>query len=185
MSLFIFTACSKQVVKETDSVSLNEKQVSIKVPEKYKSFQNSIETFFEPLKKSESGEWLDSHKEEGQTFEEYINSDSILPDEKRRIIYIQPLGTFNKKQLKIINLVSEFIGKFYNLETKILKNKEFEKPMSLANHRIHPQFKIKQIRTGYILNDLLLPNLPEDAAAQISFTYILTRIITLFLVRLV
>ena len=38
------------------------------------------------------GEWLAEHPEPGQTFQQYVRSQPVVPDKKRRVIYVQPLG---------------------------------------------------------------------------------------------
>ncbi len=158
------TANNSNKTQNTDSEKLK------KVPEKYQKLIKKLEPFFYPLGKPEADEWLANFKESGQTFEQYLNGKPTLPTEKRRKIYIQPLGKFDRKQTKIIKLTAWFLEQFYNLPTELLEEKDFDHPLSLANHRIHPQFKNRQIRTGFILDEILRPNLPDDAAALISFT---------------
>ena len=117
-----------------------------------------------------AGEWLASFPENGQTFEQYINGNPTLPTETRNKIYIQPIGKFDREQKKVIGFTAEYMKLFFNLPVKLLSEKQFEEPLSLENYRIHPEWKIKQIRTGFVLEKILLPELPEDAAAMIAFT---------------
>jgi len=64
------------------------------------------------------GEWLSQHGEPGQTFEQYLKSNPILPTANRRTIYIQPLGDFGAKQREVISLTAEYIGIYLNLPVK-------------------------------------------------------------------
>jgi hypothetical protein len=41
----------------------------------------------------------------------------------------------------------------------------FEKSLPSINYRVNPYSKQKQVRTGYVLDEVLAPNLPNDAAA--------------------
>lgn len=166
---FLTLAC-KKTVEPKQSVIAPENQNSTEVPEQYQKYINSIEPFFKTLDEPLADEWLASFPENGQTFEQYINENPTLPTETRNKIFIQPIGKFDKKQMKIIEFTAEYMESFYNLPVKLLNVKNFEEPLSLENYRIHSQWKIKQIRTGYILEKILLPELPEDAAALIAFT---------------
>ena len=53
------------------------------------------------------GEWLAEHKEEGQTFEEYIAGRPVTPTGKRNIIYVQPLGEFTEAERKVVKLTAD------------------------------------------------------------------------------
>ena len=130
----------------------------------------SVEPFFKPMNEPQPDEWLASFKENGQTFDEYLNFQPTLPTEKRKTIYIQPLGKFTEKQSRVVELATEFIGEFFGLPVKLLETKQFEKALAPANFRVYPQWKSRQILTGYITDKLLQPNLPSDAAALIAFT---------------
>lgn len=142
----------------------------VEVSAEYQKLIKSLEPFFEPMQPPEADEWLANFKENGQTFEEYINQNPTLPTAQRQTIYIQPLGNFNAKQSRAIERTSEFLGLFYGLSVKKLPVKKFAKPLSMKHTRNNPFDKQEQIRTGYILDELLIPNLPADAAALIAFT---------------
>ncbi|MEJ7860093.1 MAG: archaemetzincin [Pyrinomonadaceae bacterium] len=122
------------------------------------------------MSKPKPDEWLANFKEDGQTFEQYINSSPLLPTADRKILYIQPLGKFDQNQMKIIELTADYMRVFFNLPVKLLNVKTFAKPLSLKNFRIDKFSQDSQIRTGYILDEVLLPELPPDASALIAFT---------------
>lgn len=130
----------------------------------------SIEPFFKPMGPPKPDEWLASFHEDGQTFEQYISGSPTLPTDRRRTIYIQPLGKFNAEQKKILDIAGNYLESFFGLPVRLLETKTFKKPMSWQNYRFNMFLKHKQVRTGYIRDELLLPNLPEDAAAMIAFT---------------
>ena len=150
-----------------------------------------IEPFFKPMGRPGTSDWLASHNEPGQTFEEYFDADPAKPIEERQKIYVLPLGTFNAKQQKIIAITAGYLEEFYDLPVEqmppraLLKSarqqgRNTQPPdQALANARAStPQADSRraritgqiQIRTGYILNDVLKPILPKDAAALIAFT---------------
>ncbi len=117
----------------------------------------------------QGGDWLLSHPESGQTFAEYLHGRPNIPDAKRRTLYIQPLGEFSKGQRKVIDLAADFIGRFYGLPVKMLKDLPLTVIPDKAR-RAHPTSGDKQILSTYVLNDLLKPRLPADAFAMIAFT---------------
>lgn len=121
------------------------------------------------LEKTRPGDWLATHPEAGQTFDQYRVSNPVLPDAKRKIIYIQPLGEMTASQKKIVALTADYMHRFFNLEVKIRE----PLPLSLIPEkarRIHPEWREPQLLTSYILNSVLKPRLPDDALAMIAFT---------------
>jgi archaemetzincin len=121
------------------------------------------------LGKPGPGDWLANHREDGQTYDEYVLSNPVRPAARRRVIYIQPLGEFTDTQRKIIQLTAEFMGICYQLPVRVRK----DLPMSLIPQRarrVHPQWKVPQVLSTYVLKDVLKPRLPADAVAMIAFT---------------
>lgn len=121
------------------------------------------------LGKPRPGEWLSVHAEPGQTYGQYVRDRPVKPDRRRRVIYVQPLGDFDRTQRKIINLTAEFLGIYFDLPVKIQK----EQPLAIIPQqarRAHPAWGDEQILSTYVLHEVLQPNLPEDACVLIAFT---------------
>lgn len=121
------------------------------------------------LPKPQPTDWLAEHPEAGQTFAEYLLENPITPRGKRNTIYVQPLGEFSETQRRIMTLTSEFIEFYFNMPVKT--QKDF--PLSMipgSARRVHPEWGVPQILTGYVLDDILKPRLPEDAIAYIALT---------------
>jgi len=115
------------------------------------------------------GDWAYHHKEPDQTFEQYVDANPSVPTEKRKYIYLCPLGRFTDKQREIIELTSRFLGIYFALQVKV----QDPLPLSLipgAARRIHPEWGNVQLNTGYILREILLPRVPDDACAVIALT---------------
>jgi uncharacterized membrane protein YkgB len=51
---------------------------------------------YEPIPVPMPGDWLYEHPENGQTFNDFVNSNPNRPDGKRNKIYLQPLGDFRR-----------------------------------------------------------------------------------------
>ena len=129
-----------------------------------------IEPFFKPMGKPKAYDWLGSHNEPGQTFEQYINSNPTLPTAERRTIFVLPLGKFTAQQKKVIDLTAGYLEAFYGLPVKELSPQELKPPSDAKDKRQNPYTKAVQTRTGYILDTILTPQLPKDAAALIALT---------------
>ncbi len=127
-----------------------------------------IEPFFKVMGKPGNSDWLGSHNEPGQTFEEYLDADPTKPTKDRQKIYVLPLGTFDAKQKKMIEVTADYLELLYDLPVEQLPPRPLVAvyPNIRQNRFTHT----RQIKTGYILNDILTPMLPKDAAALIAFT---------------
>lgn len=115
------------------------------------------------------GDWLETHQEDGQTFSQYVRSRPIKPTRKRNVLYVVPLGDFDEKQMEIVDLSTEFLGLYFNCETKQLDSVSLKEIPEKAR-RVHPTWGVRQIRSTYVLHDLLKPKLPDDALAMLALT---------------
>ncbi len=116
----------------------------------------------------QDGDWLASHPEDGETFEQYVQSQPTLPTTDRNTIYIQPIGTFSGEQLKVIRFAADYMRAFYNLPVVLRDRKPLgDVPKGMERFQ-YPNNR--QIRTSYFLDDLLPGLLPPDAAALICLT---------------
>lgn len=168
-------ACENKIIpkeeqKENQSHKETETKAPVKAPENLIKAMKAVEAFYKPMGEPAADEWLAVHRENGQTFEQYINGNPTLPSPERKTLYIQPIGKFDNKQLEIVQITADYLQAFFGLPVKLLAPKKFEEPLSLRNYRIGQSTKKRQMRTGYILEDILKPNLPADAAALIAFT---------------
>jgi archaemetzincin len=136
---------------------------------KLKTMIEQLKPLHKPLGKPQPGEWLAEHKETGQTFAEYLQARPVTPQGARNVIYVQPLGEFLPSQRKIVTLTAEFMSRYFNRPVKLLD----DLPMSVVPdeaRRRHPITDGFQIRSTYVLDSVLKPRLPKDAAALIAFT---------------
>lgn len=115
------------------------------------------------------GDWLAEHPEPGQTYRQYIQGNPVKPDQTRRILYVQPLGDFTPTQKGIVEKTAAYMGRYFNLPVKVRETLPTSVVPAKAR-RVHPVWKDRQILSTYVLDDLLTPRLPKDAAALIAFT---------------
>jgi archaemetzincin len=128
-----------------------------------------LRAFQRPLPAPGPADWLTHHPEAGQTFKEYVECEPVTALGKRRIIYIQPLGEFDETQKEIVRLTAEFMSRYFGLSVTI------RRPLSLASappvaRRFRSTLNTTQILTTWVLDCVLAPRLPDDAAAFIAFT---------------
>src|SRR5262245_4260737 len=71
------------------------------VPAKLVDLITRLKPLHTPLGKPQPGDWLQSHPEPGQTFDEYVRARPVTAQGKRRVLYIQPLGEFSDAERKI------------------------------------------------------------------------------------
>ena len=65
------------------------------------------------------GEWLDAHKEPGQSYAQYLSGRPMRVDRTRRVIYVQPLGKFDAARRKVLDRTAEFLGIYFQLPVKV------------------------------------------------------------------
>ncbi len=128
-----------------------------------------LKPIHKPLEDPLPGEWLDQHKEKGQTFAQYVKIRPNVLSHRRNKLYVQPIGDFSEKQTELIKLSSDFLSLYYQCESVILDAKP-ESSIPDSARRVHPEWNVKQWLTTYILEEVLAPGLPEDAFASIAFT---------------
>ncbi len=120
------------------------------------------------LKAPQMGDWLDRHYEFGQTYQQYLRSFPVRADSSRTI-YIQPLGRMDRRQCQIMELAGEFLGKYYQLPTKVLPEISLDGLPKQARRK-QSDAADEQVLTGHLLDHVLKPALPKDAAVVIGFT---------------
>jgi archaemetzincin len=116
----------------------------------------------------EWGEWLSVYPEPGQTFAQYLASHPVVPDAKRRVLYVQPLGPFTAVQRDVVAATAEFLQSAFALPVTVRE----ALPLSLvprAARRKLP-WTDEQIQTDFVRREILRPHLPADAVAMIAFT---------------
>lgn len=131
--------------------------------------QEKLRPLHRRLGRPRPGEWRHRFKEPGQTFKAYLSGKPTLPRGKRRTLYIQPMGRFSRAQKEIMGLTAQFMEIWFNLPVRPSPTLSLKLIPASARRR-HPSLGMKQILSTYVLDKVLLPRLPSDAAAYIAFT---------------
>jgi archaemetzincin len=120
-------------------------------------------------KPPEARDWLASHPERGQTFEQYRHSNPNRPSKIRTTLYVQPIGEFTAAQTKLVGETAELLSRFYHVRTKVLSRIGLEVIPGDAR-RLSPAGDGPQILTTYVLDQVLKPLRPRDAVALLGLT---------------
>ena len=113
-------------------------------------------------------DWLATHNEAGETFAEYLDAGPRKPTKERQKIYLVPLGEFGEKQQNLINITVGYLEAFYDLPVELMPTRDLHS--ASPNFRQNKHTKNRQVKTTYILDKILRPMLPADAAALIALT---------------
>jgi archaemetzincin len=115
------------------------------------------------------GDWLAEHEEPGQSYTQYVRGHPRRVDQRRRVIYVQPLGEFDPVQRKVLDRTAEFLGIYFQLPVKVREDLSL-KVIPAEARREHPTWHVKQILSTYVLESVLQPRLPANACASIALT---------------
>jgi archaemetzincin len=126
----------------------------------------SIEDF-EPIPGLRPGDWLAEHHENGQTFDEFIQSDRNSPDGIRNVIYLKPIGQFRKDQSPSLDLLGEYAAAYFLMNVEILPTIDIRR-LDLTI-RSNPYSQNRQLLTVDILRNLKR-NLPGNAFCVLAIT---------------
>ncbi|MBN2804733.1 MAG: hypothetical protein JXR91_16680 [Deltaproteobacteria bacterium] len=168
-SLLFLGSCSdnnvvKKIEPQTKSINRQYKYSELeKIADKLKPLHKKMG----PIN---PGDWLEHHPEKGQTFKEYIAVDPRVATGNRKVIYVRPIGALTKMERDLVEITAEYIGIFYGLSVVVLKDIAIDEDWPEFAKRKNEYTNEQQLLTGYILNGLLAPGLPDDAAALIGFT---------------
>lgn len=132
-------------------------------------FARRITPMHTAKRKPQAGDWLATHEEAGQTFDEYAGSDPNRPTAQQMKLYIQPLGDFPADQQQLMQETAELLSRFYGVPSQVLQ------PLGLnvipqQFRRVHPEWGDPQILTTYVLDQVLKPRRPKDAVALLALT---------------
>lgn len=167
-SSFVLISCGREVDNSAPNPTARpETRTDLRA---IRTAMTKVEPFFKPMGKPKGFDWLASHREPGQTFDEYLDSNPTKPTKERQTIYVLPLGKFTEEQKKVIEVTAGYLAVFYDLPVKQMPPQAIKHPLSPTDSRKVRYTAVEQIRTGYLMESVLKPQLPKDAAALIAFT---------------
>lgn len=121
------------------------------------------------------GEWLDRHKEPGQTFVEYRKGSPSRPTAQLTTLYLQKWGDFDEAQSAVVDRVAELLGRFYGIPIKFLAPVSLDSLDEQARPK-HPERGDRRLLSTAVLDGLRGRSWPLDAAGVLAMTTVdLTR----------
>jgi archaemetzincin len=131
--------------------------------------ESSLRAIAEPLARSEPGDWLRSHPEEGQSFADYLQLRVKRRSGDKTAIYVILLGEMSPEQLKILDVTRDYLSAFF--QAPVVVHRRFPLDViPVEGRRVHPHWGTPQVKTRYVLDHLLRPERPSDALAYLCFT---------------
>jgi archaemetzincin len=131
--------------------------------------EQSLRPLARPLAPSQPGDWLANHKEEGQTFAEYLKLKPRRPPKGKRTIYLVLLGDFSPEQIQVLEITQQYLSVFYESPVQLQRELTLDVVPETAR-RHHPGWGTEQVSTAFVLNEVLKPDRPDDALAYLCFT---------------
>jgi len=107
---------------------------------------------FEPVPAPGPSDWLAVHPESGQSFEQFVRSGPNRPDQKRNILYLQPLGEFRPGVAPPLDSLREYAAAYFALEVRVLPSLSLDR-QNITTRR-NPTTGHRQLLTTDILTTL-------------------------------
>ncbi len=122
------------------------------------------------------GDWLSEHRESGQTFQQYVTGSPTLPRGRRRFLCVAPLGPFTQPEEALLDETCAYLERYFGLEVRRLD--PIPLPLDGGGDDGLPASAVRltgrgfgpQVRSEWVLQKVLRPRLPDDAAVLIGFT---------------
>jgi archaemetzincin len=116
---------------------------------------------------AQAGDWLRDHPEPGQSFEEYLKSQPTVPTGARRTLVVLPFGELSPEAKKVVELTAEYMTLHFGLPSRVAPAVTAPTPPEWA---VRKKGADRQVLSGWMIESVLPPLLPADAAALIAFT---------------
>ena len=140
----------------------------------YAALSADEEKGFERLGKAKRGTWRAEIDEPPETVEQYKNSARVYPTTERYTIVLQPLEALDIERGTQLEAMREFVAAFFQLPVRIAAPIEIEaetKRLKLERIIQVDRYRTRtQLNAGKILDEVLHPNIPSDAAIYVGIT---------------
>ena len=123
---------------------------------------------FLPIRMPKAGDWLASHPEAGQTFDDFRDSRSNRPDRRRNKIYLQPYGEFSKDKSPSLKQLQGYAAAYFAMEVMLVLPPQTFNTHDLTT-RINSSTGRRQLLSADVLA-LLKKDLPDDAFCLLAIT---------------
>jgi archaemetzincin len=121
-------------------------------------------TDFTPAGKPRPGDWRAEHPEKPQTFDQYIRSQPNVPTDRRKVIYLLPLGEF-APGAPAMPALAAIVHAYFTLEVRVLP----AVPIADVKARTRQHDGARQLLAPEVLA-WLTKRIPDDAYAVMALT---------------
>jgi archaemetzincin len=148
------------------------RQASLKIPvlSQEEDFAFSDTSGFTKMLPPQPGDWLATYHEGGQTFKQYVSSNPLYPDETRNKIVLQPIGQFTDKEKEMLGKLREYTELFFRMPVILAAEAPLPQTKIGKRTRRHGGKDLIQYQTGFLMDEVVSPNLPGDAFCSMGIT---------------
>jgi archaemetzincin len=109
------------------------------------------------------------HQAKRQSFADYRHSRPARQSERRHFVYLSHVGELSAVQQSIVSATADYLAAFLDLPVR--PGVDFD-PASLASRAVgrHPERGHSQLRTSYLLKEMLWLDRPDDALVTMAVT---------------
>jgi archaemetzincin len=135
----------------------------------YPEVEDRLRPLAGPLPPPRPGEWLAEHREEGQTFREYLAGGPVRRSAELSTICLCVVGEFDGPQQSVVDRTAEYLRLFFDAPVVTLRRVP---TADIPGHakRKHPDWGDRQLLSTYLLHEVLEPDRPADALAYLALT---------------
>lgn len=156
----ILTSCEEKSEVHPREITSTEKKRSNQI------FDSLVDLHID-LAPPVEGDWLNSHPENGETFEEYIKKWPKTSDNNRTKLYLVKLSKFNTFQQILFNKTQEYLSRFYDTDVDTISLPIDYDLIPEKFYRSNEGGEV-QVLTDFFLKHKLLNELPDDAWGMIG-----------------
>jgi len=129
-----------------------------------------IRPLFKPKSPPAPGDWLEDHKEPGQTYTQFRAATPRPAVANYSTLRIVPIGPLSKGQSGVLGVVTDFMKPFFGLPLVLDPPVPLEAIPESAQRTQYFDDGPKQLLTSYLLNDVLMKRRQAKDAAVLGIT---------------
>jgi archaemetzincin len=150
--------------------ALSPPQRSLVVAGGYPAIIERLRPLHPPPARSRPGMRLVSEADPGQTFAAWRSSGPVTALGARRAIYVQPIGSLDPAERRVVALTVELLELYFGLPVKVLAPLPVGDAWPKEARRADRSWGPDQLQVQYILDSVLAPRVAGDALAVLGLT---------------
>lgn len=131
------------------------------------TFIQELAPRYVPADSSNMTDWQIAYSSKGETVEAYVAGNPIRPYAERKFIYVGILGQLSAPEQRIFESTCEYLSLFWGVSVQYFGTIPTSRVPEYARRRAGGEL---QFKTTYILHQIMVKELPEDAVNFILLT---------------